>query len=233
MNDFIKVVSKIEITKEQKELINEKAKSKRSKKGYIAVAAMVCVILLILFPFTKNDEVNKNALIITVSAAGENGERIEKNLKLGEKIELYEDKKTWEGMYEGYAFDLTLAEGKYLGLAALDENLEFWRYPSVEVLIDGEIWYEPLPDVEIFWALTPGEDIEVIGADLSEKQIKEYKEGKWEPRKHGKSLIWVPNDEMTHDLIVCYDENYNVIAEYILEMSEENGKYYAEIISVK
>lgn len=233
MNILNNTISKIKITENQKEEILQKANSKKSKKGYIPAIAIVCILLLVLFPFTKSDKANKNSLIITVSAAGENGEKIEKALKLGEKIELYEDKKTWEGSYEGFAFDLTLTEGKYLGLAALDKNLEIWRYPSREVLIDGEIWYEPLPDVEIFWAATPGDEIEVIGVNLTKQNIEDYKSGKFEPWKHGKSLIWVPNDEMIYDLIQCYDENYNVIAEYIIKMSEENGKYYAEIISVK
>lgn len=232
MNRFIDTVSKIKLSDSEKNEIAERIKNKKSRKIYPAVAVALCVLLIMLLPVFKNEE-TKNPLIITVSAAGENGEKTQKALKLNEKIELYEDKKTWEGEYEGYAFDLTLTEGRYLGLAALDKNLEIWRYPSNEVLIDGEIWYEPLPGVEIFWAMTLGDEIEVTGVNLTKKNIEDYKSGKFEPWKHGKSLIWVPNDEMIYELIQCYDENYKVIAEYILKMSEENGKYFAEIISVK
>ena len=51
------------------------------------------------------------------------------------------------------------------------------------------------------------------------------------PKLKGSDFIWRPNDkDMNRAIIGVYDEEYDLLAAYYLEITEENGDYYAEVV---
>ena len=53
------------------------------------------------------------------------------------------------------------------------------------------------------------------------------------PRLKGSDLIWRPNDkDMNRAIIGVFDENYELLSVYYLEITEESGEYYAEVVKI-
>ena len=197
---------------------------RRTIKVWIAVSVAICVVLCIV-PLW-NSQPSDIPLVIKAYAIDMDGQSYTVNLSLGERIQLSSATFHFEGNYEYCAFDLSLMDGLYLQLSAVDENWELILDKRIHVM--NEVVSPP------YWALTEGTDIAVISTDLEGNVFQEYIDGSKEPRMKGSSLIWrVNNDDMNRCIIDCFDENFSRIVSYYLEISENNGIYFAEIVKME
>lgn len=218
------LVADAEIT----ELPAQKATLRYNWKPLVAACLVIC-LLGALVPMWGNQPID-NPLVITAKAVSVEGQTYTAQLSLGEQIQLVETEFFFEGenKYENkyYAFDLTLADGMYLHLAAVDDQ---WN-----PILDKSIHYGDEEANLPCWALKEGNDIAVIGTDLDGKVLDAYVNGTAQPRMKDKSMIWrVNNEGMNRCIINCYDEDFACVASYYLEIVQINGNYYAEIVTIK
>lgn len=190
---------------------------------FVAIAACICLLLTATFNLIPMKKTIDNPLIITAYAAGLDGSSIPTNLAIGERIQLSSSNFYLDDYYKWFAFDLTLVEGMYLQLSSVDEN---WN-----LILDKEIHYSGDIPKTPYWALTEGSDIAIIGTDLNGDVLQAYKDGTAKPRFKDNSMLWRPNDEgINRCIIQCFDSQFKRVVSYYLEITEDSGVYFAEII---
>lgn len=222
-NDFLDKMELIDPTYiEAAEVATAKRKTIKLPK-VIAIAACICLVLTATFNLIPMNGTIDNPLIITAYAAGIDGSSVPTNLAVGERIQLSSSNFYLDDYYKWFAFDLTLVEGMYLQLSSVDED---WS-----LILDKEIHYSgDIPQTPC-WALTEGSDIAIIGTDLNGDVLQSYKDGTAKPRFKGNSMLWRPNDEgINRCIIECFDSQFNRVVSYYLEITEDSGIYFAEII---
>ena len=193
-------------------------------KPLVAACLVIC-LLGALVPMRGNQPID-NPLVITAKAVSVEGQPYTAQLTLGDRIQLVETEFFFEGDHKYYAFDLTLVDGMYLQLSAVDEQ---WN-----VILDKSIHYGDKEAKLPCWALTKGSEIAVIGTDLDGNVLDAYVNGTAQPRMKGKSMIWRVNDEgMTRCIINCFDKDFACVVSYHLEIIQVDDDYYAEIVTIK
>ena len=193
-------------------------------KPLIAACLVIC-LLGALFPMWGNQSID-NPLVITAKAVSVEGQPYTAQLALGDRIQLVETEFFFEGDNKYYAFDLTLVDGMYLQLSAVDDQ---WN-----LILDRSIHSGDEEANLPCWALTEGNDIAVIGTDLDGKVLDAYINGTAQPRMKSKSMIWRVNDEgMNRCIINCFDEDFACVASYHLEIVQFNDAYFAEIVTIE
>lgn len=192
----------------------------------LATAACLCLVIALLPMFgTDEQPVSFNPLVITVYAQGEDGKIVQTALKLGEKVKMYPQASTLWDDFEGYALNLALFEAKYVSAWAVDEKWETIRYPGDSSQYNF--------DEDCNWAVTEGDDILWIYFDEDGKIIPPEASGLLSPKLRGSEILWRPNTKgHNREVIAVFDEDYKVLAVYFLEITEENGEYYAEIVKI-
>ncbi len=195
----------------------------------VAVAACICLLItggsMIGNLFGVEDNLTFNPLVITVYAQSEDGTIVPTALKVGEKVKMYPQESTLWDDFEGYAMNLTLLDAKYVSTWAVDENWETIRYPG------DSSQYNFNEDCN--WALTEGDDIWWVYLDQNGKVIPPGADEFLSPRLRGSEILWRPNTKgHNREIIGVFDEDYNLLTVYYLEITEENNEYYAEIVKV-
>lgn len=214
------LISDAEIT----EGSHKKATMRFRWKPLIAACLVIC-LLGALVPMWRNQPIN-NPLVITAKAVSVEGQPYTAQLSLGDRIQLVETEFIFEGDNKYYTFDLTLVDGMYLQLSAVDDQ---WN-----LKLDKGVHYSGEDNVLPYWALTKGNEIAVISTDLDGKVLEAYVNGTAQPRMKGKSMIWrVNEDGMTRCIIDCFNQNFDRVASYYLEIVHINDDYYAEIVAIK
>lgn len=204
-------------------------KSRNSKWiKWVAMAACLCLLItggsVIGNLFGGKESVNFNPLVISVYAQSEDGTIVPTALKLGEKVKMHPASSTQLEDFNGYAINLTLFEAKYVYLRCVDKNWNTIRFPT-EIYPDTKLEYH--------WAATEGDDIWVVMVDDNGKVIPPGVNWLESPRLKGSDFIWRPNDkDMNRAIIGVFDEEYELLTVYYLEITEENGNYYAEIVKI-
>lgn len=193
-------------------------------KPLVAACLVICLLGTVV-PMLGNQPVD-NPLVITAKAVSVEGQPYTAQLTLGDRIQLVETEFFFEGDYKYYAFDLTLVDGMYLQLSAVDDQ---WN-----LILDKNIHYSGEETIVPYWALTKGSEIATISTDLDGNVLEAYVNGTAQPRMKGKSMIWrVNEDGMTHCIIDCFDGSFTRVASYHLEIVQINDNYYAEIVTIK
>ena len=214
------LVADAEIT----ELPAQKPTLRYNWKPLVAACLVIC-LLGTLVPMRGNQPID-NPLVITVKAVSVEGQSYTAQLTLGDRIQLVETEFFFEGDHKYYAFDLTLVDGMYLQLSAVDDQ---WG-----LILDKSIHYSGEETVVPYWALTKGNEIATISTDLDGKVLEAYVNGTAQPQMHGKSMIWRVNDEgMTRCIIDCFNKDFDRVVSYHLEIVQINRNYYAEIVTIK
>lgn len=197
---------------------------------WTAIAA--CLFLLVavssVIPSLLGSEqgVNSNPLVITVYARDAEGSLIPTELKVGEKVKLFPATSPYAENFDGYAFDLTLLRAEYVSTCAVDEN---WM-PKLYIS-DGNRQY--ISD-DFYWSFTEGDAIRVVAVDKNGDVVSTAEGEQPYIRFHGPSIIWRPNDNgMNRSTISVYNNDFKWIATYYLEITEENGNYYAEVVKIE
>lgn len=192
-------------------------------KALVAACLVIC-ILAALVPMRANQPID-NPLVIRAKAVSAEGQPYTAQLSLGDRIQLVETEFFFEGDNKYYAFDLTLVDGMYLQLSAVDDQ---W-----DLILDKSIHYSEEETVVPYWALTKGDEIAIISTDLDGKVLDAYVNGSAQPRMKGNSMIWrVNEDGMTRCIIDCFDKNFTRVVSYHLEIVQIDNSYYAEIVSM-
>ena len=209
----------------------EDAELSKNKKPYrsmwrkiAVVAACLCLVVALLPMFGNEQSASLNPLVITVYAKGEDGTLIPTTLKVGEKVKMYPATSPHAENFDGYAFDLTLLDAKYISPSVVTEDWE----PK---LYTGDYQYT---DDDFHWALTAGDDIYVVHTwpDGSAVRPGEHENG--DPVLHGSAIIWRPNDDgLDRNIISVYNDDFELICKYYLEITKNNGDYYAEIVKIE
>lgn len=193
-------------------------------KPLVAACLLIC-LLGALVSMVGNKPID-NPLVITAKAVSVEGQPYTAQLALGDRIQLVETEFFFEGDNKYYSFDLTLVDGMYLQLSAVDDQ---WN-----VILDKNIHYSGEETELPYWALTEGNEIATISTDLDGKVLDAYENGSALPRMHGNSMIWrVNEDSMTRCIIDCFDKNFDRVVSYHLEIVQINGSYFAEIVTIK
>lgn len=191
----------------------------------VAVAACICLVIAV-FPLLGNQEkgVNLNPLVISVYAQGADGKIVPTALKLGEKVKMSPASSTQLEDFDGYAINLTLFDGKYVYLRCVDKNWKTLLFPT-DVYPDTKLEYN--------WAETEGDDIWIVYLDSDGKVIPPEADNLLTPKRKGSDFIWRPNDkDMNRAIIGVFDEEYDLLTVYYLEITEENSEYYAEVVKI-
>ena len=200
------------------------------------VAIAACLFLIVtasalIFPLLGGEpgdstiKVPINPLVITVYAKSEDGTIVPTALKLGEKVKMYPQKSNWMDDFEGYAINLTVLEAKYVTSLAVDENWETIRYPGDSTQYDF--------DEDCNWALSQGDDIWWVWLDQDGKVIPPGVDELLSPKLKGSEILWRPNTKgHNRSIIGVFDEEYDLLAVYYLEITEENGDYCAEVVKI-
>ena len=203
-----------------------KKKSAPQWVRWAAAAACLCLLTAVgygIAPLLDRD--SGNPLVMTVYAKSADGTVIETPLQVGEKVKMYPQTSTlWED-FEGYAINLTLFEAKYVFSSAVDENWKTLRYPGDSSL------YNFAEDVN--WATTEGDAIWWVHLDQAGEVIRPGEDTLMSPKLKGSEILWRPNNKGHNRAIIgAFDEKYELLAVYYLEIVEENGEYYAQILVV-
>ena len=203
-----------------------KKKSAPQWVRWAAVAACLCLLAAAgywIAPLLGGDD--GSPLVITVYAQSADGAVVETPLQVGEKVKMYpQTSALWEG-FEGYALNLTLFEAKYVFSSAVDENWKTLRYPGDSSL------YNFAEDVN--WATTEGNAIWWVHVDQNGEVIPPGEDTLMSPKLKGSEILWRPNSKGHNRAIIgAYNEDYELLAVYYLEITEENGEYYAQILVV-
>lgn len=200
------------------------------------VAIAACLFLIVtasalIFPLLGGEpgdstiKIPINPLVITVYAKSEDGTIVPTALKLGEKVKMYPQKSNWMDDFEGYAINLTVLEAKYVTSLAVDENWETIRYPGDSTQYNF--------DEDCNWALSQGDDIWWVHLDQDGKVIPPGADELLSPKLRGSEVLWRPNTKgHNRSIIGVFDENFKLLTVYYLEITEENGEYYAEVVKI-
>ena len=201
---------------------------------WVAMAACLCLIVTAsaliapLFGGEPGDSTIKipiNPLVITVYAKSEDGTMVPTALKLGEKVKMYPQKSNWMDDFEGYAINLTVLDAKYVTSRAVDENWKTILYPGDSTQYDM--------DEDCNWALSQGDDIWWVWLDEDGKVIPPGVDELLSPKLKGSEILWRPNTKgHNRSIIGVFDEEYDLLAVYYLEITEENAEYYAEVVKI-
>ena len=98
-------------------------------------------------------------------------------------------------------------------------------FPTDEIYADTKLEYH--------WAATEGDDIWMVHLDSEGKVIPPEADNLLTPKLKGSDFIWRPNDkDMNRAIIGVFDEAYDLLAAYYLEITEENGEDYAEVVKI-
>ena len=213
------------------------AKMSKKKKAFawvklVATAACLCLIIAVsaliapLFGGEPGDStISINPLVITVYAKSEDGTILRTALKLGEKVKMHPASSTQLEDFDGYAINLTLFDAKYVYLRCVDKNWNTLRFPTDEIYADTKLEYH--------WAATEGDDIWMVHLDSKGKVIPPEADNLLTPKRKGSDFIWRPNDkDMNRAIIGVFDEEYDLLTVYYLEITEENGEHYAEVVKI-
>ena len=226
------LMNKIELTTKRKNdiLTNclKKAEMKKRNKVNIggrwaglATALAVLAVVVALGTISPSTQQQGMPLTIKVYAEDANGEKLYTTLELNQKVKLYPAVSSYDDEFTGFAFDMTLLPGMHVAIAVVDED--------GRVLTNEEACGEEYDKIR--WAMTGGDDVSYIMPYRDESVPEEYKNGTDLPKKKGKSVIWIPNEEGNNYVrLGCYNAEFERVVTFYLEMSEENGDYYAEII---
>lgn len=226
------LMNKIGLTAKQKNnILSEclkEANIKKQRKGNIggqwaglAAALVILAVVIVLGAFSPSTQQQGIPLVVSVYAEGVNGEKLYTTLELNKKVKLYPAVSSYDDEFTGFAFDMTLLPGMHVALAVVDKD--------GRVLTNEEACGEEYDKIR--WAMTGGDDISYIMPYRDESVPEEYKNGTDLPKKKGKSVIWIPNEEGNNYVrLGCYNAEFERVVTFYLEMSEENGDYYAEII---
>lgn len=207
-----------------------KAKSRTPQwVKWVAMAACLCLLItggsVIGNLFGEKENINLNPLVITVYAQSEDGKIVPTALKVGEKVKMYPQASTTWDDFEGYAINLTLLDAKYVTGWAVDENWETIRYPGDSTQYNF--------DEDCNWALTEGDDIWWVWLDQDDKVIPSGVDDILSPKLRGSEVLWRPNNKgHNREIIGVFDEDYKFLYVYYLEITEENGEYYAEVVKI-
>lgn len=200
------------------------------------VAIAACLFLIVtasalIFPLLGGEpgdstiKIPINPLVITVYAKSEDGTIVPTALKLGEKVKMYPQKSNWMDDFEGYAINLTVLEAKYVTSLAVDENWETIRYPGDSTRYNF--------DEDCNWALSQGDDIWWVHLDQDGKVIPPGADELLSPKLRGSEVLWRPNTKgHNRSIIGVFDEDFKLLTVYYLEITEENGEYYAEVVKI-
>jgi len=196
---------------------------------WVAIAACLCLLVaasLAIAPHLGGDAPpTGNPLVISVYAKSEDGTIIPTALNVGEKVKMHPASSTQLEDFDGYAINLTVFDDQYVYLRCVDKNWNTLRFPTNEIYPDTKI--------EFNWAATEGDDIWVIHLDLDGKVIPPGVDELMSPKRKGSDFIWRPNDkDMNRAIIGVFDEAYELLVVYYLEITEENGDYYAEVVKI-
>lgn len=187
------------------------------------LVACVCIVPALLLVLNKSPENPMNPLVITVYAQDEDGRLIPNALSVGEKVKLSPATSPYAEDFEGYAFDLTLLDAKYVSPCAVDENWKPKLYPGDSSLYLQEGFH---------WSLTEGNDIMVVWPDSNGNIIQE--DALLRPKPHGSEIVWRPNNVgLSRTTIGVYDDSFQLLCTYYLEITEDSGAYYAQIVKVE
>ena len=197
---------------------------------WVAMAACLCLLITAgtlivpLFDGEPSDStLSRNPLVISVYACNEDDTIVATALKVGEKVKMYPKASTQLENFDGYAINLTLFDAKYVYLRCVDKNWNTLLFPTDEIYADTKLEYH--------WAATEGNDIWMVHLDSEGKVIPPEADNLLTPKLKGSDFIWRPNDkDMNRAIIGVYDEEYDLLAAYYLEITEENGDYYAEVV---
>lgn len=194
----------------------------------VAIAACLCLLItggfMIGNLFGGKDNLTFNPLVITVYAQSEDGTIIPAVLKVGEKVKMHPKTSTQLENFDGYAINLKLFDAKYIYTRAVDKNWKTLLYPGDSYLYSEE---------DFNWATTEGDDIWWVQIDLDGNVIPSGSNKLESPQLKGSDIIWRPNTKDMNRLIIgVFDEKYELIQVYFLEITGENGDYYAEIVKV-
>ena len=198
----------------------------------VAMAACLCLIVAagaLLAPLLGEEQgdnrISINPLVITVYAKSEDGTIVPTALKVGEKVKMHPAASTWLENFEGYAINLTLLDAKYVSAWAVDENWETIRYPGDSSQYNF--------DEDCNWALTEGDDIWWVYLDGDGKVIPPGASELTSPKRRGSEVLWRPNNKgHNRQIIGVFDEDYKLLVVYYLEITENNGEYYTEVVKV-
>ncbi len=206
----------------------KKAEIKKQRKvsmgirwaGLSATLAVLAVVVVLgaLTPPTQQLGI---PLTIKVYAEDTNGEKIYTTLELNQKVKLYPTVSSYDDEFAGFAFDMTLLPGMHVSIAVVDKD--------GVVLTNQQACGEDYSKIR--WAMTAGNDISYIMVFRDESVPEGYKDGTDIPKRKGKSIIWIPNEEGNNYVrLGCYNAEFERVVTFYMEMSEEKGDYYAEII---
>ena len=205
-------------------------KSRHSKwVKWVAMAACLCLLItggsVIGNLFGGKENVNFNPLVISVYAQSEDGTIVPTALNLREKVKMHPASSTQLEDFDGYAINLTLFDAKYVYLRCVDKNWNTLLFPTDEIYADTKLEYH--------WAATEGDDIWIVHLDSEGKVIPPEADNLLTPKLKGSNFIWRPNDkDMNRAIIGVFDEDYELLTVYYLEITEENGDYYAEVVKI-
>ena len=184
---------------------------------YFALSILPILCIFTAEPALKSEN-------ISVFAQNDEGAIIVTPLNVGEKVKMYPKTSTQLQGFEGYAFDLTLLDAKYVYPIAVTENWEPKLYPGDST---------QYTDDDFHWALTEGNDIYVVHRWPDGSPVRPGEHERGDPSPHGSAIIWRPNnDGLNRTIISVYSEDFELIANYYLEITEEYGEYYAEIVKI-
>lgn len=199
-------------------------KSHKSVLPKWAVAACLCLVFAItiqILPQFNNGSI-ANPLVITVYACDETGNLIPTALSVGEKVKLSPAKSSYTENFNGYAFELTLLGAKYVSVCATDENWNPKLYPG---------WSYEYTESDFNWSLTEGDEIIIVWPDKNGNIIRA--DELMGPKPHGSEIIWRPNNVgLNRTIIGIYDDDFELLVTYYLEILEMEEDYYAEIVKV-
>ena len=193
-------------------------------------AMVACLCLLIaassiiapLFSGVNGDTPFINPLVITVYAADENGGSIPTVLNVGEKVKLYPAMSPYAEDFNGFAFDLTLLDAKYVCPIAVTDDWSAKLYSGDSIEYTG-----------VHWSLTEGDEIYVVRMYEDGTVVRPGEHEFGDPKPHGSEIVWRPNNEgLNRTIINVFDENFELMAQYYLEITEMNGDFYAEIVKI-
>lgn len=192
-------------------------------KSIVAACLVICIIASVV-QYMGHLPI-ENPLVIKAHAVSVDGQPYTAQLSLGERIQLIETEFFFEGDNKYYAFDLTLVDGMYLQLSAVNDQ---WN-----VILDKSIHYSGEETTLPYWALTEGYEIATVSTDAEGNVLEAYVNGSVQPQMKGRSMIWrVNTDDMNRCIIDCFNKDFERVASYHLVIVQINDSYYAEIVNI-
>lgn len=228
------LMNKIELSQNKKKdiLTNclKMAEMKKQRRANISVrwaslAACLTVLVVVVTLGIGSLSIKQQDMPLTIRVYAEdtNGEKIYTVLELNQKVKLFAKVSSYDDEFAGFAFDMTLLPEMYVSIAVVDKD--------GTALTNQEACGEDYSKIR--WALTEGDDVSEIYTFADESVPVGYKDRTDIPKKRGKSIIWMPNEEGNNYVrLGCYNAEFERVVTFYLEMSEEDGDYFAEIIRI-